>query len=63
MTMKQENCPVCGRLMETFETDSGRQVQICDRSSDTVRPHVAQVVFLASPMVLKTGRDRASITA
>ena len=38
--MKQENCPVCGRLMETFETESGRQVQICDRSSDAERPYV-----------------------
>ena len=61
--MKQEDCPVCGRLMETFETESGRQVQICDRSSETQRPHVAQVVFLADPTVLKTDETPLAVTA
>ena len=61
--MKQENCPICGRLMETFETESGRQVQICDRSSDATRPHVAQVVFLKDSTVLKTDEPPLDVTA
>ena len=61
--MKQENYPACGRLMETFDTESGRQVQICDRSFDAECPHVAQVVFLADPTVLKTDEPPLDVTA
>lgn len=53
--MKQENCPVCGRLMETLKTESGREIQICDRSSDPDRPHVSQITFPPDPSSAPTG--------
>ncbi|GEM_PF-5065836 len=49
--MKQENCPVCGRLMETLKTESGREVQLCLAEPN----HRTTVVFEPDPTRLETG--------
>lgn len=44
--MNQENCPACGRLMETFKTETGREIHTCENST-VGRRHLAVVLFYA----------------
>ena len=46
--MKQENCPVCGQLMETFETENRREIHTCE-GSQVGRRHLAVVLFYGDP--------------
>jgi hypothetical protein len=48
--MKQENCPVCRRLLETFKTKSGREVRICSADPS----HQTIMTFPADPTLLQS---------
>ena len=48
---EQLNCPICGRFMETLDTESRNQVQTCVRPHDLDNPHIVMVTLLTRPTV------------